>query len=131
MFTSTTDNIRITVQPHYLEDQSIPDESHYVWAYTVVLENLGKETVQLIARYWHITDATGAVQEVRGPGVVGEQPTLQPGQGFRYTSAAALKTASGIMHGHYEMISQPDARAFVVEIPTFSLDSPVQAARPN
>lgn len=130
MFTSTTHNIKVTVFPAYLEDQSLPDEDHYVWAYTVHLENHGQDTVQLIGRYWHITDSHGMIQEVRGSGVVGEQPSLSPGETYHYTSGAALHTPSGLMTGHYEM-KHEDGSAFTIEIPTFSLDSPEQKQRPN
>jgi ApaG protein len=130
MYIQTTRHIKITVVPLYLADQSDPAERHYVWAYTIQMENMGKETVQLLNRYWHITDANGAVQEVRGPGVVGEQPVLQPGNAFQYTSGAALRTPSGIMTGKYEMATKEGER-FLVDIPTFSLDSPDQVKRPN
>lgn len=130
MYTRTTRQIKVTVFPIYLAEQSLPDENHYVWAYTVQLNNLGDETVQLINRYWHITDATGGVQEVRGPGVTGEQPTLEPGAEFRYTSGVSLKTPSGIMTGEYEMVT-PEHEIFHIDIPAFSLDSPEQVARPN
>jgi len=130
MYIKTTRHIKITVIPTYLAEQSDPIERHYVWAYTIKLENMGQETVQLINRYWHITDATGAVQEVRGPGVVGEQPMLKPGNTYQYTSGAALRTSSGIMTGHYEMTTQ-GSEHFTIDIPTFSLDSPDQVKRPN
>lgn len=130
MYTKTTRKIKITVVPTYLADQSDPEEKHYVWAYTIEIENLGEETSQLLNRYWHITDATGAVQEVRGAGVIGEQPTLEQGDSYRYTSGAALRTPSGIMTGHYEMETVTGER-FLVDIPTFSLDSPDQVKRPN
>ncbi|NBO20032.1 MAG: Co2+/Mg2+ efflux protein ApaG [Proteobacteria bacterium] len=130
MYTSTTNNIKITVVPVYLEEQSDPEEHHYVWAYTVQLENIGEHSVQLVNRHWHITDANGNVQEVRGAGVVGEQPTLSGGDEYRYTSGAALRTPSGIMRGRYEMMAE-DGESFWVEIPTFSLDSPDQYRRPN
>ena len=130
MYTRTTRDIKITVVPQYLADQSDPEERHYVWAYTIQLENLGTETVQLLNRYWHITDAHGGVQEVRGAGVVGEQPLLQPGDTYQYTSGAALKTPSGIMFGNYEMQTD-DGESFNVDIPAFSLDSPDQFSRPN
>jgi len=130
MYTKTTRQIKITVSPAYLADQSNPPERHYVWAYTIQLENYGKETVQLLNRYWHITDANGGVQEVRGAGVVGEQPVLTPGNIYQYTSGAALKTASGIMAGNYEMTTSEGER-FLIEIPAFSLDSPDQVRRPN
>jgi ApaG protein len=130
MYTCTTRDIKVTVVPQYLAEQSDPFERHYVWAYTIQLENMGKETVQLLNRYWHITDAAGAVQEVNGAGVVGEQPVIHPGEAYQYTSGAALKTTSGIMVGKYEM-ETPEGERFMVEIPAFSLDSPDQVTRPN
>ena len=114
----------------YLDEQSDPGEQHYVWAYTIRLENHGETTVQLLNRYWHITDANGRVQEVRGSGVVGEQPVLHAGDNFQYTSGAALRTPSGIMTGSYEM-STDDGDRFLIDIPVFSLDSPDQFKRPN
>jgi len=131
MYNKITRNIQVTVEPAYLAEQSDPAESHYVWAYTIQLENLGKETVQLINRYWHITDASGGVQEVRGAGVVGEQPILEPGDTYQYTSGAALRTPSGIMVGNYEMSLQGSDESFTIDIPAFSLDSPDQVKRPN
>ncbi len=130
MYSKTTNNIKVTVTPFYLEEQSDPLEHHYVWAYTVNLENTGGERVQLLSRYWHITDATGVVQEVRGSGVVGEQPVLGVGDSYQYTSGAALRTPSGIMMGTYEMENE-SFKHFLVEIPPFSLDSPEQIKRPN
>lgn len=130
MYSQTTESIRVTVQPHYLEDQSTPAESHYVWAYQVEIANLGASTVQLLNRYWHITDASGRVQEVRGAGVVGEQPVLPPGGRFQYTSGCPLSTPSGVMVGHYEMSDQR-GQTFEVAIPAFSLDSPHQAVNLN
>lgn len=130
MYTATTHRIQVTVMPVYLEEQSLPDEEHYVWAYTIELENQGTETVQLINRYWRITDAHGHVQEVRGPGVVGEQPVLKPGERYQYTSGAALHTPSGIMGGQYEM-KTGEGGSFSIDIPSFSLDSPEQRQRPN
>lgn len=130
MFSKTTHSIKVTAQPQYLPDHSEPDEDHYVWAYTIELENYGNESVQLINRHWKITDAKGLTQEVRGPGVIGEQPVLKPGEVFRYTSGTALGTSSGVMLGEYEMVG-PKGEHFEVEIPAFSLDSPFQAQRPN
>lgn len=106
------------------------DESYHVWAYTVQVENLSKHTITLISRYWHITDANGQVEEVRGDGVVGEQPTLQPGEAFQYTSGANLRTHSGIMKGHYDMVTDTE-ESLTIEVPAFSLDSTEQLARPN
>ena len=123
MYDRTTRCNRIEVQPFYLEDQSTPDQGHFVWAYRVKIENVGLEPVQLLNRYWKITDAFGRVKEVRGPGVVGEQPRLDPGEVFEYTSGTPLSTPSGIMAGTYEMTTD-DGDSFPVEVPAFSLDSP-------
>lgn len=125
MYTATTRGIRVTVKPVYLEDQSSPSDEHYVWAYQIKIENVGRERVQLINRHWRITDANGHVEEVQGPGVVGEQPVLEPGESFEYTSGTPLGTPSGIMAGTYEMESGEGER-FEVEVPAFSLDSPYQ-----
>ncbi len=130
MFSKTTRDIKITVFPSYIPEQSDPFSQHYVWAYFIRLENLGNEIVQLINRYWHITDATGMVQEVSGMGVVGEQPTLEPADDFDYSSGVVLKTPSGIMMGHYEMETISGER-FTIEIPAFSLDSPEAIERAN
>jgi ApaG protein len=130
MYSATTQSISVTVKPIYLEEQSSPTESHYVWAYQVRIENTGAETVQLLNRYWRITDSMGRVQEVQGAGVVGEQPKLEPGEIFEYTSGTPLTTPSGIRGGSYEMESN-DGRRFAVEIPAFSLDSPHQPGQLN
>jgi len=123
MYEATTRGIRVAVQPSFLDDQSDPTEGQFLWAYTVTIENHGVETVQLISRYWHITDGQGHVQEVRGPGVVGAQPVLAPGQSFQYTSGCPLPTASGYMTGRYQMRSA-SGEAFEAEIPPFILESP-------
>lgn len=128
MYRSETRNIRITVEPAYLAEQSSPDENYYFWSYTVNIRNESDETVQLRTRYWRITDATGRVQEVRGVGVVGEQPVLKPGEAFEYTSGAPLPTPSGFMVGTYRM-ELPSGEMFEVDIPAFSLDSPHQTVR--
>lgn len=130
MYSATTQSIRVTVNPIYLEEQSSPEEDHYVWAYQVQIENLGGDVVQLLSRHWRITDSFGRVQEVRGAGVVGEQPILKPGETFQYTSGTPLAAPSGIMAGTYGMESASGAR-FDVEIPAFSLDSPYQPIRIN
>jgi ApaG protein len=130
MYSQTTRSIKVTVKPFYLEDQSSPADDHYVWAYHVRIENCGRETVQLRRRYWRITDNQGRVQEVRGPGVVGEQPVLGPGESFEYTSGAPLATPSGIMVGTYDMETR-NGETFAVDIPAFSLDSPHQQVRIN
>ena len=129
-YSATTRSIKVVVKPFYLEDQSSPPEDHYVWAYHVRIENHGPETVQLRRRHWRITDALGRQQEVKGAGVVGEQPVLKPGEAFEYTSGTPLPTPSGIMVGSYEMETKT-GESFAVAIPAFSLDSPHQAIRLN
>jgi ApaG protein len=130
MYEQTTRAIKVVVKPIFLEDQSSPADNHYVWAYHVRIENGGAETVQLRRRHWQITDGIGRIQEVRGAGVVGEQPVLQPGDAFEYTSGTPLPTPSGIMVGSYEMETR-DGATFEVAIPAFSLDSPHQQVRIN
>ncbi len=125
-YAETTSAITITVEPYYLDEQSEPTESHFVWAYHVRIENNGKKTVKLMTRHWRITDSLGNVQEVRGDGVIGEQPVLMPGESFEYTSGTPLGTPSGIMAGSYQMETD-DGKSFDVTIPAFSLDSPHQA----
>ena len=126
MYQATTRQITVTVTPTYLEDQSQPEAQRWVWAYTVEIENGGETPATLRARYWQITDANGHVEEVRGPGVVGEEPHLSPGDSFTYTSGCPLATPSGFMRGHYRMQGQ-DGVFFDVEIPAFSLDLPQKA----
>ena len=125
MYSKITRSIKVTVRPVYLDDQSSPAENHFVWAYHVQIENTGRETVRLRNRYWRITDSFGRVQEVRGPGVVGEQPVLEPGETFEYTSGTPLTAPSGIMVGSYQMETSR-GETFDVAIPAFSLDSPHQ-----
>lgn len=125
MYRATTHGITVTVTPTYLEDQSMPDDGRWVWAYTVEIENGSRQTTRLRSRYWHITDANGHVEEVSGPGVVGEEPRLAPGDSFTYTSGCPLGTPSGFMRGHYRM-EQADGTLFQVEIPAFSLDVPAR-----
>lgn len=130
MYSATTRSIKVTVKPVYLEDRSTPADNHYVWAYHVRIENLGRETVQLRDRYWRITDAMGRVQEVRGAGVIGEQPVLKPGAAYEYSSGTPLPTPSGIMVGSYGMETGEGER-FEVAVPAFSLDSPYQPVKIN
>jgi ApaG protein len=125
-YTATTRGVRVTVQPFFLEDQSEPDESRFVWAYRVQIVNTGPQAVQLMRRSWQITDARGRTIEVQGEGVVGEQPLLEAGESFEYTSGTPLETPSGIMTGAYHMVSPTSGEAFDVVIPVFSLDSPHQ-----
>ena len=123
MYTATTHSIVVTVEPTYLDEESRPRRNRYVWAYHVTIENRSPETVQLLSRYWKITDALGRSQEVRGEGVIGEQPVIHPGERYEYSSGTPLTTPSGIMVGCYYM-ETPDGRPLEVEIPAFSLDSP-------
>jgi len=123
MYKATTRAIQVTVQPQYLPDQSEPEKSQFVWAYTVRIENGGNVAVQLRSRHWKITDGLGRVQEVKGPGVVGKTPLLRPGEVFEYTSGTPLSTPSGIMGGTYQMVDEAGVK-FDIEIPTFSLDTP-------
>jgi ApaG protein len=129
-YTAITRSIAVSVEPTYLDDRSSPAHAQYVWAYRVTIENRGQETVQLLNRHWMITNARGEYNEVKGPGVVGQQPILQPGERHVYTSGVPLDTSSGMMAGSYEMQSDRGER-FDIEIPAFSLDSPNQAVRPN
>ena len=130
MYSEITKSIRVTVVPAFLDEHSSPEDNKYVWAYEVRIENLGEETVQLINRYWSITNSLGQTQTVRGPGVVGEQPILKPGEYFEYTSGTPLSTPSGLMMGTYQMENN-DGKLFDVSIPAFSLDSPHQSMRIN
>ena len=131
MYRETTAGITITVRPYYLDEQSSPEQSHFMWAYHVRIENNGSRTVQLRNRHWRITDSRGRTQEVRGAGVVGEQPVLRPGDSFEYTSGTPLPTPSGIMGGTYQMEASETGERFDVAIPSFSLDSPHQPIKLN
>src|SRR5436190_8895427 len=123
MYRAVTRKIEVTVEPAFMPDRSSPDKGQFFWSYTIVITNTGGETVQLKTRHWIITDATGRKQEVRGAGVIGEQPVLAPGERFEYTSGVPLPTASGFMTGRYQMVSESGER-FEIDVPTFSLDSP-------
>jgi ApaG protein len=129
-YTAITRGIAVSVEPNYLEARSSPDNSQYFWAYRVIIENQGRETVHLLSRHWMISNARGELTEVKGPGVVGEQPVLRPGESFEYTSGAPLNTPSGMMGGAYQMESENGER-FDIEIPTFSLDRPNQGVLLN
>lgn len=123
MYRAVTRGIEVSVTPIYLPERSAPEESRYFWAYRVTIDNQSDEFVQLLSRYWHITDGNGRVEEVRGPGVVGEQPELDPGDSFQYTSGCPLTTPSGIMVGRYTM-RNAKGEMFEIDIPAFSLDVP-------
>ena len=121
MYRAITRKIEVTVTPRFLAERSSPDKGYFFWAYTIDIANLGSETVQLKTRHWCITDAHGRLQEVRGPGVVGEEPVLKPGDSYEYTSGVPLPTPSGFMTGTYGMITEKGEH-FDIEIPAFSLD---------
>jgi ApaG protein len=125
MYETTTRNISVRVKSSFIEDDSAPADGYYFWAYTVEINNGGLETVRLRSRLWRITDSLGRTREVRGTGVVGEEPVLEPGDTFRYTSGLPLTTPSGVMLGWYQMESESGER-FDVTIPVFSLDSPYE-----
>lgn len=120
---ATTRGVNVRVNSRYVPEQSDPDQGGWLFAYTIVISNVGEETVQLLTRHWVITDAEGKVEEVRGPGVVGAQPMLRPGESFEYTSACPLRTPFGTMQGTYQMITESGAR-FDAEIAPFSLSTP-------
>lgn len=123
MYKAETKGISVTVEPEYLEDRSDPSEQRFFWAYTVEIANDTAAPVQILARHWIITDQNGRREDVRGLGVVGEQPLIEPGESFTYTSGCPLPTPSGTMVGSYEAIGG-DGRVFSVDIPAFSLDIP-------
>jgi ApaG protein len=122
-YSTVTRQIEVRVSPRFLPDRSSPENGYFFWAYTILLTNLGRETVQLKTRHWRITDAQGRLQEVRGAGVVGEEPVLEPGENFEYTSGVPLPTSSGFMTGSYGMVTA-SGEQFEIEIPAFSLDTP-------
>jgi ApaG protein len=115
--------IKVAAQAFYLEEQSDPEQDRYVFAYTVVIENQGSIAAKLLGRHWIITDTNGKIEEVRGEGVVGEQPYLRPGESFRYTSGAILDTSVGSMRGSYQMLAD-DGMTFDADIPPFVLSIP-------
>lgn len=123
MYRAVTRQIEVVVEPSFLPERSSPEDGRFFWAYTVAIVNAGTETVQLKARHWIITDGTGRNQEVHGEGVVGEQPVLEPGERFEYTSGVPLQTPSGFLSGSYQMETE-DGEPFDIDIPPFSLDSP-------
>ena len=130
MYEARTKNIRVRANPRYMAAQSTPEESYYFWTYTIAITNSGDAPVQLLTRHWRITDMGGRTEEVRGEGVIGEKPVLEPGATFTYTSGCPLRTPSGIMVGSYGMVAA-DGAAFDVAIPAFSLDSPFEPRRLN
>jgi ApaG protein len=123
MYRAVTRQIEVTVEPNFQPERSSAEKHRFFWSYTVVITNSGAETVQLKTRHWVITDAAGRMEEVRGEGVVGEQPVLAPGERFEYTSGVPLPTASGFMAGSYQMVTDT-GEPFEINVPAFSLDSP-------
>ena len=123
MSDTTTRGVRVVVRSAFVPERSAPDQNHYFFAYRVRISNEGDETVRLVSREWIITDADGKVEQVNGPGVVGEQPTLEPGEHFEYTSFCPLPTAIGSMHGSYQMVT-PAGERFDAKIAPFSLAVP-------
>ena len=121
MYRAVTRKIEVTVTSRFMPERSSPSSNYFFWAYTIDITNLGEETVQLKTRHWRITDAMGRLQEVKGAGVVGEQPVLRPGESFEYTSGVPLTTPSGFMTGSYGLVTAT-GEPFDIDIPTFSLD---------
>ena len=123
MMSDSTNKINVEIMPAYIADQSDPSNDHYVFAYTVTIRNEGNKPARLLTRHWIITDGDGQVQEVRGEGVIGEQPRLSPGEYFEYTSGTFMNTPVGTMHGSYQMITD-SGETFDAEIPNFTLAVP-------
>jgi len=124
MYAQETAGLHVSVVPRFMPEASNLENARYVWSYEITIQNRSPETVQLLARYWRITDETGATQEVRGPGVVGETPVIAPGESFTYASACPLTTPSGMMHGAYQMRRLRDNQSFEIAVPAFPLESP-------
>lgn len=123
MYQAITRGIEVKVESFFLPERSDPDDRHFVWGYKIAIANKSNEPVRLLSRYWRITDGNGRIEEVRGSGVVGEQPELDPGDAFEYTSGCPLSTPSGVMVGRYTMTTAT-GEVFDVDIPAFSLDLP-------
>lgn len=130
-YTLTTNFVKVTVLPVYVEEYSIPYENCYVWMYSVKIKNQSQSTIQLVSRHWRIMDYTGKINEINGIGVIGEQPVIKSGEIFKYTSGAHLNTPSGIVQGRYEFLNEESTQFFEVTIPSFSLDSPHLKIRPH
>ncbi len=125
MYSRVSNSIVVMAQPIYLEEESVPLQNKFFWAYQITIKNKSESNVVLRRRHWQITDANGIVQEVEGRGVVGQEPMLKPGESFTYTSGALLSTPSGMMVGDYEMEAETGEK-FQVVVPPFSLDSPYE-----
>ena len=122
-YTKETKNIRVSVKTDFLSDQSNAESKIWVWSYHILIENNGNDIVQLVDRYWKITDETGQIKEVKGSGVIGRQPSIKPGESFEYSSGTPLKKPSGFMFGNYRMINENN-ESFFIDVPLFSLDIP-------
>jgi ApaG protein len=131
MYEAETAGLVVRVEPQFLPEESDPDANRFMWAYTIEIENRSPETVKLVSRYWRIMDENGLTQEVRGAGVVGQQPVLEPGASFRYTSGCPLGAPSGVMVGAYSMQRVDNGDAFEIAVPAFPLDSPHQSKLAN
>ena len=131
MYEQETAGMVVRVEPRFLAGESAPGEGRYVWGYAIEIENRRGDRVQLISRFWRITDEYGLTQEVRGPGVIGQQPVIGPGQRFRYSSAAPLAAPSGVMSGAYSMQRVDNGEAFDIVVPLFALESPHQTRLAN
>ena len=131
MYEQETAGFVVRVEPQFLAEESAPGEGRYVWGYTIEIENRGPDAARLLSRFWRITDENGLTQEVRGPGVIGQQPLIGPGQSFRYTSAAPLAAPSGMMMGAYSMLRVSNGESFDIAVPLFALDSPHQTRMAN
>lgn len=131
MYEQETAGLIVRVAPAFLAEESAPEESRFVWAYTIEIENRTPGSVQLLSRLWRITDENGLTQEVRGPGVIGQQPVIEPGESFRYTSAAPLAAPSGVMVGAYSMQRVDDGEVFDINVPLFALESPHRSRLAN
>ena len=131
MYELETAGLLVRVEPQFLPGESDPTQNRFVWAYTIEIENRSEANVRLMSRYWRITDSKGVTQEVRGEGVIGQQPLIGPGQSFRYTSAAPLTAPSGVMMGAYSMVRVDDGAPFDIAVPLFLLDSPHQTQLAN
>lgn len=127
MYEQETAGIMVRARPCFQPEESAPEQGRYLWAYTIEIENRRPGAVQLISRFWRITDENGLTQEVRGPGVIGQQPVIEPGERFSYTSACPLAAPSGVMMGAYSMQCVEDGAAFDIAVPLFALDSPNRA----
>ena len=130
MYKKTTDNITVNVYPLFLDDQSSPENSTYMWAYYIRIENESKESIQITKRHWKIIDSSGHIQEVNGDGVVGEKPIIEPKKIYEYASGVPLKTPSGFMEGYY-VAECENGETFNVLVPAFSLDSPFDNKKYN